>query len=227
MTDDGLASVSFDTASLRLNARFFTERYLKAAKESAAAVGKSIERDIEAAGEAAGLGRLGKAWTSTVYPEKGIAAAPTVVIEPNGGPRTKGALLAYLNGAKISGKRGQKMAIALPAAGPRFYGRGKNPVTPEEWERRTGLQLRPVKIGRAMFLVTDGVVGKKTGIVARAASRRRLAQGRKVETLFIFRLIDSVTVKKRFSIQPILRGAPGRLAADFIARANAINASRG
>ncbi len=227
MSDD--LAVSFDTAALRINAAFFRERYLKAAKESLAVVGKQVERELEAATEAAGLGRLARAWNSTVYPRTGLAEAPAVSIYPKGKTRTLGAILAYSQGAKIVGKRGQYMAIPLPAAGQKRVGRGGGaPLTPGEWERRTGLRLRFVyRRNKPSLLVLDeGVLSGKRA-VAKLNTARRRQTGRANTTIPIFVLIKQVTVQKRFDIPSVLRSAPGRLAADFIQRANAINAGRG
>lgn len=228
MTDDAFATVSFDTASMRINQRFFTERFLKAAKESLASVGKSVERDLEAATEAAGLGRLSRAWNSRVYPKTGLAQAPSVSIYPKGKTRTLGAILAYSRGAEIKGKSGQWLAIPLPAAGPKRAGRNAAALTPREWERRTGLKLRliPGRRGKNGLLVLDEAKVLKSGR-ARLETDRRRAAGKANTSVPIFVLVPRVTVRKRFDIAAVTRPAPGRLAADFIQRANAINASKG
>lgn len=218
------ADLVFDSKDLRASQARLQEAILRAARTSVGVVGKQVERELEAATEAAGLGRLARAWNSTVYPRTGLAEAPTVRIYPKGKTRTLGAMLAYSKGAKIKGTRGQYLAIPLPAAGQKSRGRGGGaPLTPGEWERRTGLQLRFVyRRNRASLLVLDeGVLSGKTG-KAKINTDRRRATGRQNTTIPIFVLVKQVTVKKRFDIGAVTRGAGGRLEADYTARVNAL-----
>ena len=214
-------SLVFDSAALRARVEGFERDVLRQARESLRTVGKAVERDLEAATEAAGLGRLAKAWNSTVYPKAGLAEAPSVTIYPKGKSRTLGAILAYSQGAVIKGTRGQYLAIPTPAAGQKSTGRGKAPLTPGEWERRTGLRLRFVyRRNKPSLLVLDeGVLSGKTGR-ARLNTARRRQTGRGNQTIPIFILIKQVTVQKRFSIPAVTAGAGARLEADFVGRMN-------
>jgi hypothetical protein len=216
-------SLVFDSAELRARLAGFETDVLRQARESLRTVGKAVERDLEAATAAAGLGRLARAWNSTVYPKTGLAAAPSVTIYPKGKTRTLGAMLAYSQGATIKGTRGQYLAIPTPAAGQRRVGRGGAPLTPGEWERRTGLRLRFVyRRNRPSLLVLDeGVLSGKTGR-ARLNTARRRETGRGNQTIPIFVLVKQVNVKKRFDIATITRGADSRLEADFVGRMNAL-----
>lgn len=220
-------SLVFDSAALRARVTGFENDVLRQARESLRTVGKGVERDLESATEAAGLGRLAKAWNSTVYPKTGLAEAPSVRIYPKGKSRTLGAILAYSQGATIKGTRGQYLAIPTPAAGQKRVGRGGGaPLTPGEWERRTGLRLRFVyRRNRPSLLVLDeGVLSGKTGR-ARLNTARRRETGRNNQTIPIFILVKQVTVKKRFSISAVTAGAGARLEADFVARMNQLISS--
>jgi hypothetical protein len=216
-------SLVFDSAGLRARVAGFERDVLRQARESLRTVGKAVERDLEAATEAAGLGRLAKAWNSTVYPKNGLAEAPSVTIYPKGKSRTIGAILAYSQGATIKGTRGQYLAIPTPAAGQKRVGRGGAPLTPGEWERRTGLRLRFVyRRNRPSLLVLDeGVLSGKTGR-ARLNTAKRRETGRGNQTIPIFILVKQVVVKKRFSISAVTNNAGGRLQADFVGRMNAL-----
>ncbi len=217
--DNSFVSLAFDSAGLRKLQADATTAYLRAARESVRDVAKSVERDLERATEAAGLGRLAKAWNSTVYPKTGLAKAPSASIYPKGKTRTLGAILAYSKGAKIKGTRGQFLAIPLPAAGQKRIGRGGAPLTPGEWERRTGQRLRFVyRRGRPSLLVLDEGVLRGKRRVAGINTDRRRATGRGNTTIPIFVLLPQVNVKKRFDIPSITAGAADRLAADFNGR---------
>ncbi len=81
------------------------------------------------------------------------------------------ALKFWTEPGEIRGKRGQYLAIPLPAAGSR--GRGRN-LTPGEWERAIGITLRFVyRRGRASLLVADEAVLSGKGKVARSNTARR------------------------------------------------------
>jgi hypothetical protein len=216
---DSFASLVFDSTGLRQMQEQARTAFLRTARESVRSVAKSVERDLEAATEASGLGRLAKAWNSTVYPKAGLAAAPTATIYPKGKTRTLGAILAYSQGARIKGTRGQFLAVPLPAAGQKRIGRGGAPLTPGEWERRTGLRLRFVfRRGRPSLLVLDEAVLRGKRRVAGLNTERRRATGRGNTTIPIFVLLPQVNVKKRFDIPSVTAGAADRLAADFRSR---------
>jgi hypothetical protein len=219
-------SLVFDSAPLRAAAARFEPDVLRAARASVTTVSRTIEKELEAATAGAGLGRLARAWQSTVYPKNGLADAPSATIYPKGKSRTIGAITAYATGVTIKGTRGQYLAIPTPAAGPRSTGRGKAPLTPGEWERRTGLRLRFIyRRNRPSLLVLDeGVLSGKTGRARQNTARRRQT-GRGNATIVIFTLIKQVKVQKRFSVSAITANKDDRLAADFTARMNVLIAN--
>ena len=186
-------------------------------RQAVADVTKGAERALEAETRAKVDGKLWRAWKSDIYPEAGqLAKNPAGEISLNGGARTKGAMTAYARGATIRGRQGQYLAIPLPAAGVRQTGRGKNSLTPAEWERRTGRRLRLIyRRTEPSLLVADDVVLGKNGRGVRQASKRRIAQGREVLTVPIFILVPEVTIGKRFSIENTLKPFEERLAREL------------
>jgi hypothetical protein len=222
-----IAELAFDSSGLRQMRARVAKEFLQIARDSVADAGRRVEKDLEAAYEQAGLGKLARAWNSKVYPKTGLAEAPTVDVRGKGKERTRGALAGYATGGQARGKSGQYLAIPLRAAGRRFTGRGKVALTPQEWQRRTGLRLEPARIGGKLYLVTKGVRSKKTGLVARKATLRRLEQGRAVERLLVFLLLDEVTIQKRVSVEPIFARGPAYLDEIFTRRVNGFIAFAG
>ena len=221
----GLMDLVFNSDQMRANRKLLTTRFLKAAYEAVAETARELEKDFERATAAAGLGRLEKAWQSKVYPKRGLAYAPSADIFASG-VRARQALAAYSTGGSFRRGSGQFFAIPTKAAGVRYTGRAKKFLTPGEWERRTGLKLRLIyRRSGPSFLVTDGITSKKSGTIARAATQKRLAQGRETLTIVIFLLIPKFDVRKRFSIDTIKAPYAGRLRANFIAKARAIGAA--
>jgi Family of unknown function (DUF6441) len=205
----------FDSAALRqLKAR--AERdYLQAARNAVQQAGRRVELELESAYAGAGLGKLARAWSSKVFPRSGISDAPTVDIRPKGKARTVGSIRAYARGANIKSKPGQFLAIPLRAAGPRFVGRGKQAIGPQEWQRRTGIRLSPARIGGKLYLVANAVRSKKTGRVAVKATERRLASGRATERLLVFLLLDEVKVQQRVNVDAIFARGASYLVQEF------------
>lgn len=222
-----IAELAFDSSGLRKARATVQRRFLEMAKDSVADAGRRVEKELETAYAQAGLGKLARAWNSKVFPKTGLAEAPTVDVRGKGKERTRGALAGYARGGRARGKSGQYLAIPLRAAGRRFTGRGKVALTPREWERRTGLRLEPARIGGKLYLVTKGVRSKKSGLVARKATLRRLEQGRAVERLLVFLLLDEVQIEQRVSVDPIFARGPGYLEQIFTRRVNAFIAFAG
>lgn len=220
---DQFMEVTFDSRELIARRERLIPEFLRAARESVQTVTRSAEKNLEEATRSAVAGKLWRAWQSKVYPETGLADNPTSIIFPKGRNRTKGAITAYSEGAAIKGGYGQFLAIPLPAAGQRFTGRGKVPLTPGEWERRTGRRLRFVyRRNRPSLLVADDSMISKSGKGTRAATEKRVAAGRDVSTIPIFVLVPQVNIRARFSIERVLAPYQRRLAADYEQRIAAI-----
>jgi hypothetical protein len=215
---DDLFDVVFDSSNLRKRLQKLEQGAYITARQTIQEITRDAEKALEDVTRQGVNGKLWRAWKSEVYPTKGLSANPAGVVFPNGRDRTKGAIRAYAEGGAIRGRQGQFLAIPLPAAGVRFTGRGKVPLTPGEWERRTGRRLRLVyRRGKPSLLVADDAVIGKSGF-ARAATARRTAQGRGVSTIPIFVLLPQVNVTKRFSIPATLAPFRDQLRSEFISR---------
>jgi hypothetical protein len=97
----------------------------------------------------------------------------------------------------IRSARGVFLAIPTEAAGR--FGRsasgGRAKITPDGWERRTGLKLRFVyRRGQPSLLVADGARVTSRGLAAR--SRRKTGQA----TVVVFVLVPRVALRKRLDI---------------------------
>ncbi|WP_310498313.1 DUF6441 family protein [Sandarakinorhabdus sp.] len=214
----GLAELVFDTADLRRFAGRLERAVLEVARDTVRDEARSLERQYENAFEAAGAGKLSRAWASAVFPKTGLSEAPTGTVFPKGKARTRGAVQAFAGGARIKSRSGDLLAIPLRAAGRRFAGRGKVPLSPREWEQRTGLELYPVKLKGKLYLATDGIAGRKTGRVAVAATQRRLAQGRAVKRLLIFILLPPFDFAQRVNLDGLNAAAQASLPRTFLNR---------
>jgi hypothetical protein len=216
--DSSFAEMIFDSRGLQARRKKLESGVRLDARAAVADVTRAAEKDLEAATRAATKGNLWRAWTSEVYPRSGQADNPAGVVYVKGRDRTRGAIRAYTKGASITGKRGQFLAVPLPAAGRRGTGRNFKDITPRDWERRTGLKLRPVfRRGKPGLLVLDeGKVGK-TGF-ARGATERQRERGRGVSTVPIFILLPVVNVRQRFSIEQTVAPQRRRLESEFLSR---------
>lgn len=208
--------VVWDSSRFRKRLDALDRKIMAAAKGAVLRTTKDAERALESATRDGVNGKLWRAWTSATYPQRGLARNPSSEIFPKGRDRTRGALTAYARGAQIRGRNSQFLAIPLPAAGARFSGRGRVPLTPGEWERRTGKILRLVyRRNKPSLLVADDATLGKTG-VARGATARRAASGRGVSTVPIFVLLPQVNVTKRFSIETVLAPYDRKLRENFL-----------
>lgn len=118
-------------------------------------------------------------------------------------------LAEYETGATIRPVRGRRIAIPLPAAGQ--FGLGisgrRSRISPEAFERRTGLKLQPVqaKDGR-IFLVVDGRLNSAGQAAAfkggRLTKTGRLKSG--AASIPVFVLVPSATLPKRLDLAAIV-----------------------
>jgi hypothetical protein len=221
-----------DLASLAKVEDAAIRRVLMAAARTVQRVTRELELDLEAVTRDAVPGKLWRAWTSEVAPKPGkIAREPAGWVRLNSRrdlngmvSRTYGAMDFYSSPGEITGKRGQYLAIPTKAAGSR--GRMRN-LSPREWERMTGIELRLVKSkdrggsGRVGLLVADmGTTNARTGAFrpitrARSAADDKRGYQRGAQTVVIFVLIRAIPFANTFSTQPALRRAELKLAAEF------------
>jgi hypothetical protein len=142
----------------------------------------------------AGLGdKLPNAIRERIYPNDGIDAAG--VVRATG---AAGAIIAHTRGAVITAKEADALAIPTEAAGK---GPGGRRITPELWEQKTGLELRPIfRPGRAPLLVATlrARTGRHAGRFAKP-SRTALRTGRGLADAILFVLQTIVRLPKRTS----------------------------
>lgn len=164
---------------------------------------RGLEKDLEKITRLAIKGKLWRAWASESFPRSGPAREPSGSVFLNGKFRTRGAIEFFTQEGRIRGKSGQYLAIPLPAAGPR--GRLRD-LTPGEWERRNGAQLRFVyRPGKPSLLVLDEGVLSKKHRYGRLNTDRRRKTGRGNTTVPIFVLVPFVDFKPAFAIEPIVQ----------------------
>lgn len=148
--------------------------------------------------QAAGLGRrTANTWQSKEYPAKGSRT-----LSPAGYVYSKAPLIisAFADGATITGKSGNWLAIptgAVPKSGGRGGGKRKTPV---EVEAHFNRELRLVKPrggeGRFAFLVMDNLTRARNGRRFRLRTARRAAQGRAAQSVIMFVIVPQVRLKK-------------------------------
>lgn len=189
---------------------FFADQQSIVARAVRAGIGlaaEGLKNDLRASVRAAGLGeRLGNAIGANVYPrqESGSLNAAGYVFPRS--PSAAKIFQAFSDGTPITGKNGNWLAIPTPEA--YLGGRGGRRPTPREFEQRTGIKLRMIKPrrsrrGRYQLLVGESVHGKRAG--RKAATKRRLAQGRDADTRVFFVLIPFARLGKRLDFESIAR----------------------
>ena len=217
------ADLVVDTAKLLEDGDKLVRGYLTAGTLAVGGATCQLEKRLEEATRVAVPGRLWRAWASRAYPQKGPARDPVGTVFVNGGSRSRGAITFWSQPGRIVGRSGQWLAIPLPAAGSR--GRARN-LTPGEWERRTGKQLRFVYRGgrRSALLVADlGTTNSRTGVYrpitrARTAADQRRGFMRGEQSVPIFVLVQQVAFGNRVSLQPIIDRAGAKLTANVAER---------
>src|SRR5205085_2656436 len=97
-------------------------------------------------------------------------------------------------------------------------------LSPQEWERKTGIPLRLViRRGRAPILVADGRVNARSGRFRPSLKRdaRRIGPGFG-SIVPIFVLLPVVNLGQRFSIESVLAPFASALASRFLTLASQV-----
>lgn len=223
-----LVELTFDPSALRQMRAEVERGFLQTARDSVHAAGRRVEKELEAAFEAAGAGKLARAWNTQVFPRRGLSEAPTADVRGKGKARTRGALLAFARGAKIRPRGGSDyLFIPLRGAGRRYFGRQEAWANPTEWEGRNGKKLELVKLGNKLYLATQAVRSKKTGRINQAATERRIAKGRALDRVLVFLLVKQVDLEQRVNVDPIFARGPRYLDQEFTTRVNSFIARAG
>ena len=201
-----MVEMTFDFSKLEARRLRLRQGVRQSAKSSVADTTRAAEKALEQATAGVTKGNLYRAWASDTYPSGGrLSDSPSGFIYVNGSHRTKGPIRAITQGAVITGKRGQQVAVPLPgvreAFGTALRGRYSIVLTPKVYTQRTGRKLVPIVRP-----------GKPTLLAYRTPE--------KIVPVFI--LMKQVTIRQRFSMAQILRPFPARLRAEFMANLRAL-----
>lgn len=164
---------------------------------------RGLEKELEGITEQAGLGPLSKAWSSKVYPkgEPSLRAAGLVYVK--GKARTIGAMFAHSTGVVIKAAGGRYLAIPTDAVPRRRGGRGGGDrMSPAEVETAFNQDLHLIKTKAGKLLLVIRAIRSKSRRGFRAATPRRVAQGREQLIVPMFVLIPQARLRKRFDIGP-------------------------
>lgn len=189
------------------------QRLAKGATKAVREASRALEKDLEAAGKSAGLGRLAMAWDSRVYPKDrdSLNAAGEVYAKGGKDGATQKALEAFGAGAVI--RSAAKFFLAIPTdAAPRRGTDGKR-IKPSTFPEGRFNRLRFVyRRGAPSLLVVDNLrarTGKMAGKFARA-SKRAIAKAQ-TSTVIMFILLPLVRLRQRFDLKGIERRGRERL----------------
>lgn len=217
-----IADIFIDRKALDAEIDRLTRGHLKAAGIAIDETTRDYEKRLEAATRSVSKGNLWRAWASDVQPRKGrIAREPAGFIYVNGRTRTRSAIDYLTKSGRVAASDGGPVAIPLPAAGPR--NRGNNfMLTPDEWQRRTGVTLRLLaRPGKPALLVADGTLNARSGTYRKITRQRTAADERRgfvrgQTTIPIFILLNPRDFRARFSIAQVMAGAGADLATAFV-----------
>ena len=173
-----------------------------------------LKQDLREDVVAAGLGeRLSRTWRGKTFPELGESAEAAAYVWS----RAPKIVDAYDRGVVIrrnsSKNNWRGLFLAIPTAAAGKSGRSavgsREKITPEGWQRRTGLKLRFVyRRGRPSLLVADDARINTRGLAAR--NRRKTGKiPANLASVIVFILVPQVALKKRLDVE----GAAKRQAA--------------
>jgi hypothetical protein len=151
----------------------------------------------------AGLGeRLGRAVGAKVYPPSGKGSLDAAGFVYPRGRKAAAIFDSWNQGATITAHGGKYLAIPTKEAG---RGWRNTKAKPQEFEQRTGIKLRFVKLKNGNAVLVGDAIAAKSGRGRRAATKGRRAQGRTVQSLVFFILIRSAKIPKRLDFDAIAR----------------------
>lgn len=178
---------------------------------------EGMKEDLRDQIENAGLGqRLGRAVGSKVYPPGGKGSLDAAGFVYPRGRKAAAIFDSWNQGATITAHGGKYLAIPTKEAG---RGWRNSKARPQEFEQRTGIKLRFVKLKNGNAVLVGDSVAAKSGRGRRAASKGRRAQGRAVNSLVFFILIRSAKIPKRLDFETIAKKWADRIP-DLIGAAN-------
>jgi hypothetical protein len=164
-----------------------------------------LKQDLREDVVAVGLGRrLSRTWRGKTFPEVGDSTEAAAYVWS----RAPKIVDAFDRGVVIRSARGLFLAIPTAAAGKsgRSAVGSREKITPEGWQRRTGLKLRFVyRRGRPSLLVADDARINTRGLAAR--NRRKTGQA----SVIVFILVPQVALKKRLDVESAAKRQAARV----------------
>jgi hypothetical protein len=193
-----------DTSAPRRFAGDLKKTWAGAVRVAVEVATESLKRDIRDQILDAGLGaRLANAVGSKLYPDKARETLhPAGVVAPRGKLATE-IFDAFNAGVPIRARNRRYLAVPTKAA--RFAGSGGRRLSPDEFERRSGITLRVVK-------------SKKSGALLLMGSRFRGKAKRGQKDLVYYVLVPMVRPGARLNFDALARRWADRIP-DFIERA--------
>lgn len=169
-----------------------------------------LKQDLREDVVAAGLGeRLSRTWRGKTFPEVGESAEAAAYVWS----RAPKIVDAFDRGVVIRSTRGLFLAIPTAAAGKsgRSAVGSREKITPEGWQRRTGLKLRFVyRRGRPSLLVADDARINTRGLAAR--NRRKTGKSQtNLASVIVFILVPQVALKKRLDVESAAKRQAARV----------------
>ncbi|WP_321829749.1 DUF6441 family protein [Thalassovita sp.] len=166
--------------------------------------------DLRADVVAGGLGsRLARTWHAKHYPENQNSLGAASVIDT----KSEKLIKVFDQGATIKSTGGAWIAVPTEHA-PKFVGRGKKRISPENFPEHQYGRLRFVpRTNGPSLLVVDNQrkrAGKRGGYTL-SHSKRALKTGYGLSTVIMFFLYPQVRLKKRLNVTRVLGGAEGKI----------------
>jgi len=172
--------------------------------------GEALKADWRSEIVRAGLGaRLSRSIRNKSFPRSGQSINAAALVFSNA-PKI---ISAHEEGSMIRSRNGAWLAIPTPAAGKGPRGAR---ITPEQFERKSGLKLRFIyRRGQASLLVAEGRLSSRGSV---AASRSKTGRG--VATVPVFILVPQVKLSKRLDLgraaDRAQSGIPGAIVRNWV-----------
>lgn len=185
------------------------DRLKRAATSAVAVTAKEVQAAMRQQVISAGLGsRLARTIRSQSFPRGGAASLDAAANIWTNAPHI---ISAFNKGVTIRARDGFWLAFPTEDAGKGIT-RGR--ITPEEWQRRNGVKLRPViRPGKPVLLVAEmrARAGKRGGFAMPSDTARKTGRG--LATVVIFILVPQTRLPKKLSFDEEFERGRARLIA--------------
>lgn len=180
------------------------ELFERGVTDAVGVIEEQVKQDWRSEVRRAGLGgRLANTIRGATYPTAAVSANAKALIWT----KAPAIISAHEEGAVIRASRTRYLAIPTAAAG---RGAGGNRITPADWSRRRGVQLRPVpgKSGTILLIAVGARVDSRGRAQSRGPRSRSAAQD-----VVVFVLVPQVKLRKRLDLMATARAAAAALPA--------------